>query len=422
MRTKLAASTLLLGLLLSLPAVAEPLPTAPPESVGLSPERLKRITELLSADVAKGIIPGTVLLVSRNGKIAYFEAVGSLDPQAKTLMGKDTIFRIYSMTKPIATVCAMMLVEEGKLALSDPVSKYIPEFKDVKVGQEKRDSDGKVTLELVAPARAMTVQDLMRHTSGLTYGFFGEGAVKKIYVAADLYKEPFTTAEFAVRVAKLPLAFQPGTTWEYSHATDILGRVVEVAAGKAFHRFAKEALLDPLGMTDTAFYVTDPAKQARLAEPFTNDRAIGAGIEVSNPRLETKHALGGQGLVGTAMDYARFLQMLLNGGTLEGKRYLSPKTIAYMTADHMGDVIRRGPYDLFGPGYKFGLGFAVRTDAGVTPIAGSTGDYYWGGAAGTYFWVDPKEKLFVVFMMQSPKMRVPYRTVLRNMIYAAIVE
>jgi CubicO group peptidase (beta-lactamase class C family) len=337
-------------------------------------------------------------------------------------MGKDAIFRIYSMTKPIATVCAMMLVEEGKLALSDPVAKYIPEFKDVKVAQETRDSDGKVTLELVAPARPMTVQDLMRHTSGLTYGFFGAGAVKKLYLAADLYKEPFTTAEFAVRVAKLPLAFQPGTTWEYSHATDILGRVIEVAAGKAFHEYMKEALLDPLGMTDTAFYVTDPAKQTRLAEPFPNDRAIGAGIDISNPRIETKHALGGQGLVGTAMDYARFLQMLLNGGTLDARRYLSPKTVAYMTADHMADVIRRGPYDLFGPGYKFGLGFAVRTEAGVAPIAGSPGEYYWGGAAGTYFWVDPREKMFVVFMMQSPKMRVPYRTLLRNMVYAAIVE
>jgi CubicO group peptidase (beta-lactamase class C family) len=422
MRTKLAASAFVLGLLLSVRAFAEPLPTARPESVGLSPERLGRITEMLRTDIAKGTIPGAVMLISRHGKVAYFEAVGRLDPQADSLMGKDAIFRIYSMTKPIATLCAMMLVEQGKLALSDPVSKYIPEFKDVKVGVEKRDSDGKVTLELVAPARPMTVQDLMRHTAGLTYGFFGEGAVKKLYVGADLYKEPFTTAEFAVRVAKLPLAFQPGTTWEYSHATDILGRVVEVAAGKAFHEYMKEALLDPLGMTDTAFFVTDPAKQARLAEPFAGDRAIGAGIDMSNPRLETKHALGGQGLVGTAMDYARLLQMLLNGGTLDGRRYVSPTTIAYMTSDHMGEVIRRGPYDLMGPGYKFGLGFAVRTDPGMAPTAGSAGDFYWGGAGGTYFWIDPKEKLFVVFMMQSPSKRVPYRPLIRNMVYAAIVE
>ena len=421
MRAKLTASTLLL-LLLALPAVAEPLPIAPPESVGLSSERLKRITEVLSADVAKGTIPGAVVLISRHGKVAYFEAVGRLDPQADSKMGKDGIFRIYSMTKPITTVLAMMLVEEGKLALSDPVAKYIPEFKDVKVGEDKRDADGKATLELVAPKRPMTVQDLMRHSSGLSYGFIGEGAVKKAYVDADLYKEPFTTAEFAARVAKLPLAFQPGTTWNYSHATDILGRVVEVAAGKPFDQFMKERLLEPLGMTDTAFYVTDPAKQARLAEPFANDRDFGPGLTFSDPRVPVKHALGGQGLVGTATDYARFLQMLINGGTLEGRRYLSPKTIAYMTTDHMGDVIRRGPYDLLGPGYRFGLGFAVRTDAGVAPIAGSATDYYWAGAAGTYFWVDPKEKMYVVLMIQSVSKRAQYRPLIRNLVYAAIVE
>ena len=184
----------------------------------------------------------------------------------------------------------------------------------------------------------------------------------------------------------------------------------------------KEMLLDPLGMTDTSFYVTDPAKQPRIAEPFANDRTIGAGAVVNDPRVARKYESGGGGLVGTATDYARFLQMLANGGTLDGKRYLSPKTIAYMTSDHMGDVIRRGPYDLPGPGYKFGLGFGVRTDAGVAPVAGSAGDYYWGGAGGTYFWVDPKEKMFVVYMMQSPSKRVQYRALLRNMVYAAIVE
>jgi CubicO group peptidase (beta-lactamase class C family) len=268
----------------------------------------------------------------------------------------------------------------------------------------------------------MTIQDLMRHTSGLTYGFFGEGAVKKAYLEADLNAGDPTTAEFVGRLAKLPLVYQPGTTWEYSQSTDVLGRVIEVAAGKPLYQALKEMLLDPLGMVDTSFYATDPSKQKRLAEPFANDRTIGAGALVNDPRNVRKYESGGGGLVATAEDYARFLQMLLNGGALDGRRYLSPTTIAYMTSDHMGEVIRRGPYDLMGPGYKFGLGFAVRTDPGMAPTAGSAGDYYWGGAGGTYFWIDPKEKLFVVFMMQSPSKRVPYRPLIRNMVYAAIME
>jgi CubicO group peptidase (beta-lactamase class C family) len=422
MRTGIAASTLLFSFFLAFAAAAEPLPTAAPDSVGLSSERLSRLTEYLRSDIAKGTIPGAVLLVSRNGKIAYFEAMGRLDPQANTLMGKDAIFRIYSMSKPIVTVCAMMLVEQGRLSLGDPVAKYLPEFKDVKVGEETKGADGKVTLELVDSKRPMTVQDLMRHTSGLTYGFFGEGAVKTAYLEANLNAGDPTLAEFTARLAKLPLVYQPGTTWEYSQSTDVLGRVIEVVTGKPLLQALKEMLLDPLGMVDTSFYATDPAKQRRLAEPFTNDRTIGAGAVVDDPRVVRKYESGGGGLLATANDYARFLQMLANGGTLEGKRFLSPKTIAYMTSDHMGDAMRRSPYDLMGPGYRFGLGFAVRTDAGVAPVAGSPGDYYWGGAGGTYFWVDPREKMFVVFMMQSPSKRVPYRPLIRNMVYAAIVK
>ena len=416
MRIKLAAPQLLLGLLLSVHATAEPLPTAAPESVGLSAERLDRITEFLRNDVANGTIPGAVLLISRQGKIAYFEAVGHLDPQASSKMGKDAIFRIYSMTKPIVTVAAMMLVEQGKLALGEPVAKHLPEFDDVKVGVEKRDADGKVTLDLVPPARPMTIQDLMRHTSSLAYDFSAVGAVKKAYLEANLYTGDPDNAEFAARLAKLPLAHQPGTTWEYSHATDVLGRVIEVVTGKPLSQALREMLLDPLGMADTSFYVTDPARQKRLAEPFANDRKVG------DPRVVRRREGGGGGLVGTAEDYARFLQMLANGGTLDGRRYLGPSTVAYMTSDHMGDVIRRGPSDVLGPGYRFGLGFAVRTDAGMASIAGSAGDYYWAGAAGTYFWVDPKEKMFVVFMVQTPGNRGRYWTLLRNIVYAAITE
>lgn len=424
MKARIAVSTLFVGFFLSisLSALADPLPTAPPESVGLSTERLTRITETLKASVAKGDIPGAVLLISRNGKVAYFEAMGSLDPEKKTPMSKDAIFRIYSMTKPITTVAAMMLFEEGKLALTDPVAKHIPAFKDVKVGEAKSGADGKPTLDLVAPKRAMTVQDLMRHSSGLTYGFFGEGLVKKAYIEAKLGDGDPTTAEFVDRLAKMPLVYHPGTTWDYSQSTDVLGRVVEVVTGKSLYAALKAMLLDPLGMTDTSFYVTDPAKQGRVAEPFATDRTIGAGAQVNDPRVAKKYESGGGGMVGTITDYVRFVQMLANGGTLDGKRYLGPRTLAYMTSDHMGDVVKRGPYDLLGPGYKFGLGFAVRTDTGLAPYAGSAGDFHWGGAGGTAFWVDPKEKMLVVYMMQAPSKRTPYRIMLRDMVYAAIVE
>jgi len=422
MSLRLGLSALLLGFFVSLPAMADPLPTSPPESVGLSSKRLQLITDTLKADIDKGTIPGAVLLISRNGKIAYFEALGSLDPEKKTPMTKDGIFRIYSMTKPIVTTAAMMLLEDGKLALTDPVAKYIPAFKDVKVGEEKPGPDGKATLELVAPKKAMTVQDLMRHSSGLTYGFFGEGLVKKAYLDAGLNEGDPSTAEFADRLAKLPLFAQPGTTWEYSYAVDVLGRVIEVVTGKQLLVALKEMLLDPLGMTDTAFYATDPTRQARLVEPFANDRTIGTGVQFNDPRVAAKLESGGGGMIGTATDYARFLQMLINGGSIDGRRYIGPRTLAYMTSDHMGDAVRRGPYDLLGPGYKFGMGFGVRTDSGLAAYPGSTGDYYWGGAGGTYFWVDPKEKMYVVYMMQSPSKRVQYRTLLRDMVYAAIAE
>jgi CubicO group peptidase (beta-lactamase class C family) len=404
-------------------AVAQDLPRAKPEEVGFSSERLDRITALLRADAAEGTVPGFVLLIARHGKIAYFESAGVLDPDTKVPMSKDAIFRIYSMSKPITQVTAMMFYEQGKITLDEPIAKYLPRFKDMKVGIEKRDSaGGPPTLDLVQAQRPILIHDLMRHTSGLTYGFFGTGLVKKAYVEAGLFKGDFDNAEFANRIAELPLAFQPGTTWDYSHSTDILGRLIEIVAGKSLYRTEKEMLLDPLGMNDTSFYVTDAGKQSRIAEPFKADRVLGVDAEMNDPRTAVKWEPGGQGMVGSTIDYARFLQMLLNGGTLDGKRYLGPKTVAYMAADHLGNVIVPGPYYLPGPGYGFGLGFAVRKEQGVSPIAGSPGDYYWGGVGGTYFWVDPKEDMFVVFMMQSPKQRVHYRPVIRDMIYAALAN
>jgi len=409
-----------LPLALAVSAAAQGLPTAKPADVGLSAERLDRITQFIKADVDKGAIPGAVLMIVRNGKVAYFESVGMIDPDTKAPMTKDAIFRIYSMTKPITSVAVMMLAEQGKLSIDEPISKYIPAFKDMKVGVETKGEDGKPKLDLVPAQRQITIQDLLRHTSGITYGFFGTMLVKKAYVDADVFGGDPTNEQFADKIAKLPLAFQPGTTWDYSHSTDILGRLVEVVSGKSLYAYTKETLLDPLGMTDTSFYVTDKAKHARIAEPFKNDRAIGAGISFNDPRVVEKWESGGGGMVGTVADYARFATMLMNGGTLDGKRYIGPKTLAFMTSDHMASTIVPGPYYLPGSGYTFGLGFGVRRDAGMVPTAGSVGEYNWGGAGGTYFWADPKENMFVVFGMQSPKMRVPYRQVLRNMIYAAI--
>lgn len=399
---------------------AQNLPMAKPEDVGLSSERLARIGAWAKAEVDAKRVPGAVIMVARNGKLAYYEAIGQQDPARPDPMSRDSIFRIYSMTKPLVSVATMMMVEEGRIQLEAPVSRYIPSFANVKVGVEKADASGARSLELVPVRRAITVQDLLRHSSGLTYGFFGDSLVKKAYLDAGVGSTDLNTAEFADKLASLPLHYQPGSTWDYSYSTDVLGRVLEVASGQSLYSVLRARLLDPLGMKDTSFYVTDAARQARLAEPLADDRVIGAGAVMGNPRVAMKFESGGGGLVSTAHDYARFLQMLLNGGTLDGKRYLSPKTIEYMTADHMGTAVVPGPLYLPGPGYGFGLGFAVRKANGEAAYTSPAGEYYWGGAGGTYFWVDPKTNLFVVFMMQSPKQRTLYRSVLRNMVYAAV--
>ena len=421
--TLIARRTLLgLGLAIPLLAAAQSLPTASPERVGLSGERLQMLSEVLKADVAANKIPGAVLLVARQGKVAWFDAVGKLDATAGTPMPKDGVFRIYSMTKPITTVADMMLVEDGRLKLDDPVAAWLPEYATMTVGVEKPGADGKPVLETVPARRPITVQDLMRHTSGLTYGFFGPGLVKQAYNAAGLGAGDPDNAEFSQRLAKLPLAYQPGTTWDYSHSTDILGRVVEVVSGQSLYSFMKVRLLDPLGMKDTSFYVSDAARQARLAEPLANDRSFGVGADINDPRVVRRLESGGGGLVSTASDYARFLQMLLNGGSLDGKRYLGPRTLALMTSDHSnaGAGIVPGPLYLPGAGYGFGLGFAVRRNEGEAPYPSGAGEYNWGGAGGTYMWVDPKNEMFVVLMLQSPKYRVHYRSLTRNMVYAAL--
>ncbi|HEY0203767.1 MAG TPA: serine hydrolase domain-containing protein [Acetobacteraceae bacterium] len=412
---------LLLGLVMAgsvtLSQAAE-LPRADPASVGLDPDRLAAITRLLKSDVDQHVLPGAVLLVARHGKVAYEEVVGSRDPQAPAPAARDDIYRIYSMSKPITVAAALMLVERGRIALDEPVSKYLPQFASMQVGVPDDSGGG---MHLVPAERPMTIQDLMRHSAGLTYGFFGSSPVKTAYVQAHLNAGDPDNAAFVDRLAKLPLAYQPGTTWDYSYAIDVLGRVVEVVSGQALYQFEKENLLDPLGMTDTGFGVEDPSKQGRIAEPFANDRSFGVDADFSDPRHPVRMQSGGGGMVSTARDYARFLQMMLNGGTLDGRRYLGPQTVRFMASDQLG-AVKPGPLYLPGPGYRFGLGVAVRTDAGVAPFPGSVGDWYWGGAGGTYMWVDPVQDMVVVFMMQSPKQRLHYRSVIRDLVNAAIVS
>ena len=392
-----------------------------PLTGGISQASLRHFDDYINADIAKGVIPGGVLLVVRDGKTVYQKSYGVRDPATRAPMTDDTIFRIYSMTKPITSAAVMALVEEGKVALQDPVAKYLPEFKDVKVGVEKKAANGRVTLDLVAPGAPMTVQDLLRHTAGLTYGFFGEGQVKKLYLEQDLLGTDIDNKAFSEKIARLPLMYQPGTTWEYSHATDVLGRLIEVASGKTLYVFLRERFLDPLGMKDTSFDVSDAARQPRIAEPYPNDRSFGPGANFFDPRIKARWESGGGGLMSTASDYMRFALMLLNGGTLDGKRYLSPKSVQAMASNQIAPSAApvAGPIYLPGPGYGFGLGLAVRTEPGAAPFLGSVGELHWNGAGGTSFWVDPAERLAVVYLMQSPSQRGRYRVALRNTIYGA---
>ncbi|HEY2992291.1 MAG TPA: serine hydrolase domain-containing protein [Methylomirabilota bacterium] len=414
-----ASLVLTLAVLLPLPALAAGLPTARPEEVGLSSARLARIERTLRADVDKGRIPGAVVLVARKGRVGYLTSVGLRDPNSQAPMTPDAIFAIASMTKPMTSVAAMMLYEEGRLLVSDPVSKYLPAMGKMQVGVERTDATGKTTVHLVPVEREMTIQDLLRHTSGLTYNNRGTTAVHKLYPDTPAVRSAGPD-EFIALLAKAPLRFQPGTKWEYSHATDVLGRVVEVVAGTTLGAFLQERVWTPLKMTDTAFRV--PAdKQARLARPFDKDPDTGKAPSIRDVTTPPKFECGGGCAVSTVADYSRFAQMLLNRGSLDGARILGRKTVEYMTTDHLGpEVVRGGDYSP-GGGYGFGLGFAVRTSDGVANTNGSTGDFNWGGAYGTYFWVDPKEQLVVVSMTQAPgPIRVHYRQLIRGLVLQAL--
>jgi CubicO group peptidase (beta-lactamase class C family) len=394
---------------------------APAATPSFSPAKLARVGDYLRQEVATGRIPGALLLIQQHGKLIYFRSFGVRDVATRLPMTADTIFRIYSMSKPITSVAAMMLVEDGKLGLADPVAKYIPAFADVKVGVEKPDADGKPSLVLEPLSRPITIEDLLRHTSGFTYGFFGEGLVRKLYEQQGLFDGDGDNAAFVERLAKLPLAEQPGTRWDYGHSTDVLGRVIEVISGKSLFQFEKARLLDPLGMADTAFYVANAANWPRIAEPMPADRSLSPVAGIADPRSPRRLESGGAGMVGTIGDYARFAQMLLNGGTLQGRRYLKPETIAAMTSDHIGPEtkVARDAYYFPGESSGFGLGFAVRT-AVPADTSWPLGEYRWDGAAGTFFFIDPKDDMFVILMVQTPSQRGRIQLELKTLIYEAL--
>jgi len=366
------------------------------------------------------------MLIARKGKLVYASALGVRDPKGADPMRTDTIFRIYSMTKPMVSVAAMILVEDGALQLTDPVSKWLPAFKDMKVSTSGGD---------VAVQRAMTVHDLLRHTAGLAYGELTQNAaVKDALAQAGLFKpgvidfdiRDMTGAEQVERLARIPLLYQPGTTWEYSLASDVLGRVVEAASRTRLGDFLSERVYKPLRMTDTAFWVA-AAKLGRVAEPFDKDPIAGTAIKLIDVAKQPENDSGGAGGLATAGDYLRFAQMLANGGVLDGQRVLSRTTVKLMTADHLGSRLplatTPGGAVLGASTYTFGLGFAVRPSDGIAPVPGSAGDFNWGGYAGTSFWVDPKEHLAAVFMVQSAgALRVYHRTLFRQLVYQAIVD
>ena len=314
-------------------AVAEtPRPVSRPVSSGFSAEGLAHVIDYMRNEVSTGKIPGAVLLIQQHSRPVLLENFGVMDVDSRRPMKSDAIFRLYSMSKPITSVAAMMLVDDGTMSLDDPLSKFIPDFAGTRVAVEKRDESGNVVLATEPLVRPIRILDLLRHTSGITYGFYGDSPIRKLYASSGLFDGDFDNAQLAERLAKLPLAEQPGTLWDYGHSTDILGRVIEVVSGKSLYEFEKERLFDPLGMTDTAFSVDD-VKRARVAEPLPGDITLSTVRGLGDPVLRRRRwESGGGGMVGTIADYARFAQMLLNGGSLDGRQYLKPTTVRLMTS------------------------------------------------------------------------------------------
>jgi CubicO group peptidase (beta-lactamase class C family) len=414
---------------------AQSLPTAKPESVGMSSARLNVFRQAMQAEVDKGNIPGMIIMVNRKGKLVYSELVGYQDKEAGIPMKKDAIFRIYSMTKPLVSVAAMILAEDGKLTLSDPVSKYLPEFADMKVSVASKDASGNTSYSLAPAERPIQVIDLLRHTSGIGYAEITKNPViKKAYADAGLWVEGGTDydqrrvapKEEVAGLAKAPLSTQPGTNWEYGMSVDLLGRVVEAASGKRLGQFISERILQPLQMNDTGFQV--PAeKQNRLAQPLSIDPFTKQPNKMLDVTIEPANDSGGAGAVSTAGDYMNFVSMMLNNGSLNGQRILSPMTVKLMASDQLGgrSTVPLSPGQLLMgvDGYTFGLGFMVRQGEGNSSVQGSPGEYMWAGASGTFFWIDPKQELAVVAMSQVPgPIRPYYRRIIKEMISTAVMS
>jgi CubicO group peptidase (beta-lactamase class C family) len=415
-RTALPLIAFLTSIFLAPVAQGETVAFGPPPGAKLSVEKLSIIADFINGEIAAQRIPGAIVLVQQHGKPVYLKWFGLRDPDKGTPMTADAIFPIHSVTKTITSVAAMMLVDRGRIALDDPVSKYIPSFAEMKVGVERKDESGKTVLDLVPPRWPMMVRDLLLHTSGITYGFYGDGLVKSAY--DGIYLGDFDNAGFAERIAKVPLAEQPGTLWDYGHSVDILGRVIEVASGQSLYQFEKANLLDPLHMTTTKFFLTDPAERARYAQPLAKDRHV-----ERNSLDVTRWESGGGGLVSTIADFARYGQMLLNGGSLDGKTYLGPATFKAMTSDHIGPGagIARNYFYYPGDGFGFGYGFGVRTDPGfaIPSPAGSPGEFKWDGATGVYIVVDRAEDMFFVVMQDSPSGRQHVNRTVKQIVYDA---
>ena len=394
-----------------------------PAGAHFNPEKLAKVGEFFKNEVATGKIAGAIVLIQQHGKPVYHEFFGVQDTVSKAPLTDKTIFRLFSMTKAITSVVAVKMVDEGKMSLDDPIAKYIPSFANVKVGVEKKADDGTKTLELVPPDRPPTVLDLMRQTSGITYGFYGDSLVRQAYRAANIYVGDYDLAEFAERIAKLPLHNQPGALWQYGHSTDVLGRIMEIVSGKSLIDVEREELLDPLGMNDTRFFVTDPEKQKLLAQPMPNDSDFRVGRE-NDPTVPKKIQFASGGMVSTMVDYTRLVQMLLDGGKLDGKTILSPKAYELLTTDKIGpgSGVQRDYFYFPGDGFGFGLGLAVRTDPGNAkpPPPGDLGELKWDGASGCYFVIDRKQDMFFVLLEQTPTERQRIQRTLKQLIYEAM--
>lgn len=386
-----------------------------------APEKLEAITAFFNNEVATGKLPGAVILVQQHGRPLYLKAFGVQDVTTGTPMSPDTIFAIHSMTKPLTSLAAMMLIDDGKLALTDPLSKYIPSFADTKVGMDIKNANGTDSVTVVPPVHPITILDLMRHTSGITYDYIGGRWVEKAYQDAHIFDGPFDNKEFAARIARLPLARQPGTLWRYGHSTDVLGRVIEVVSGQTLYEFMRQRIFVPMGMSSTKFVLRTPEELARMARPLPSDTIL---LEAERDRLaHPEWESGGGGLLTSIKDYARFAQMLLNGGELDGKRYLTPSSFRNMTTDHVGpgSGIERDYFYFPGDGFGYGLGIGVRTDPGHAkpPPPGSIGELKWDSGSGTYFGVDPKFDMVYIMMEQTQNERGRITPAFKKLVYDA---